>query len=728
MTLHENIITAIRRTKRTAERCSIYVDDVFLAACSIDIAQALGLKKGMICTPELLAQLRSEDRRLSLRQKAYGYATYKPRTRKQVIDHYRALEYAPEEIDAVVAWLEEFRLVNDAEFAARFILASKQQRPMSARAIRQKLTQKGVPADVIEQALATEVTPDAELQAALHVAEKKLRMMRRDVTDSERNDKIVRFLQYRGYTWPTIKHVLAALPSLTATLCIVILALSAPVSGDAQPSAPCVKNRLPETVNRYQPTTVPVVTWDGTTLYVDRKLHPGNAEGSNDPDDVWVSRKGANGNWMEARREEFGTVRRPDVLFSMSSDGLRALVHGPFIVRGADTVRCFAVASRLDPDSVFTTITPVILPSTPRSSRNFYGHMSDDGTIIVLAVERSDALGDLDLYVTRRCGTSWTEPLNLGPLVNTAGFEGAPHLAPDGRTLYYASNGMDDRRGKTDLYVTRRLDDSWTNWSTPLNLGSCINSAEEEKAFYLLPGGREAFIVSWDAESERQGLYRVTLPAFARPEPYCVFTGVVQDAYDKHRIHPARIIVRDTAETDSCYHPRIPTAVDGSFSVVLPQHRRYVIRAVADGYIAAEQTLGIRSLDSISPLHLSITLFDTRRPLASLYFERGSSVLSDSSMDVLRGLAEAYGLRAVNFDVAGYADVVGSVPFNKALSEQRAEAVKAALSKLNIDPARVTARGKGIEVIGLSMGMQENPLSRRVDIFPTERGILQSVK
>jgi outer membrane protein OmpA-like peptidoglycan-associated protein len=186
-------------------------------------------------------------------------------------------------------------------------------------------------------------------------------------------------------------------------------------------------------------------------------------------------------------------------------------------------------------------------------------------------------------------------------------------------------------------------------------------------------------------------------------------------------IHPSSITVKDSLTTDPCRHAVIPTRPDATFSVVLPEHHRYTIRAEAPQYIAAEQRLGVRELDSISPLHLNILLFDARRPLASLYFDRGSFVISDSSRHALQELAEKYAHRAVNFSVAGYTDMLGSVPFNRALSEQRAESVAAELSRYGIDPRRVRARGKGIEVMGFPTSGRENPLSRRVDIFPADQ-------
>lgn len=178
-----------------------------MAACDIDIAMSLGLHKGMAMTDALAARLRAEDRRLTLRQKAYHFATYKPRTERQMRDKLRTLEAVPEEIEDVMAWLASFRIIDDAVFARRFVEASRERKPMSTSALRRALRTKGV-ADVhIEAALASSDV-DADLLAARRVAEKKLRMIKAE-SASERREKLVRFLQYRGYGWDVVKRIVS---------------------------------------------------------------------------------------------------------------------------------------------------------------------------------------------------------------------------------------------------------------------------------------------------------------------------------------------------------------------------------------------------------------------------------------------------------------------------------------------------------------------------------------
>lgn len=178
-----------------------------MAACEIDIAMSLGLHKGMAMTDALAMQLRAEDRRLTLRQKAYRFATYKPRTARQMREKLVGLEAVPEEIDDVMGWLSSFRLIDDAAFARSFVQASRERKPMSTSALRRALRGKGVADEHIEAALA-DASTDADVDAARRVAIKKLRMIRAE-GPQERREKLVRFLQYRGYPWDVVKRVVA---------------------------------------------------------------------------------------------------------------------------------------------------------------------------------------------------------------------------------------------------------------------------------------------------------------------------------------------------------------------------------------------------------------------------------------------------------------------------------------------------------------------------------------
>jgi regulatory protein len=181
------------------------VDGAIFAACDIDVALQLGLRSGLEMTDVLAERLRAEDRRLMLRQKVYHFATYKPRTVSQVRRKLEDLEAVPDEVETLLGWVSSFGIVDDAAYAVRYVQAADERKPMSPAALRRALRVKGI-ADVhIDVALAGRTTEDA-IDAARRVAEKKLRMT--SGSETERRQKLVRFLQYRGYAWDVIRKVI----------------------------------------------------------------------------------------------------------------------------------------------------------------------------------------------------------------------------------------------------------------------------------------------------------------------------------------------------------------------------------------------------------------------------------------------------------------------------------------------------------------------------------------
>lgn len=728
------VITSIRRNVKNASRCSIFVDEEFLAACPIDVALSMGLHKGLDLTPEMERELRAEDRKMVFKQKAYRFATYKPRTEKQIVQHLEKLACVPEEIEVLLAWLREFRLIDDVAYAENFLAASKERKPLSKSAAKATLQRKGVPAHIVDDLLNRDYDEEVALNAARRVAEKKHRMLGLGC-DEATKQKLVRFLQYRGYAWDVIRIVVTDLTATTgevqsssqrstgASLAFVLVMCWTLIwsgsQANAQSITSCSRRILSPAINRYQPTTLPVLSTNGALLYMDRKLHPDNTDGVGDADDVWTSRRLPSGEWSSPFQEPLTTFKRPDALFNFTLDGRHALVVGRYRIRGADSLMCFAIISREADTGMFTSVEPIILPGEGSLGKNYYGHLSEDRSHLMLALNRSDSRGDLDLYVARRCKNGWERAESLGSDVNTTAFEGSPWLARDDRTLYFASSGRDDRRGKSDLYVTRRIGDSWTQWSTPMNLGPCVNTTEDETSLSIVNNSDTVLITSWDAESERPAIFSVVLPGTAQPSPFVALHAIIRDAVTGELLPDGYLSLADSL--DRCAADIRATFSDGHSHAVLRQNTRYRIRTHATHYVTHEQVIGVRGLDSLTPLILTIRLFDTRRPLASVYFDRGSSIVSEVQRAILDSLIATYEVRNIGFNVVGYTDEIGTKPFNQTLSAERAHAIAAELIRLGVDQQRVQATGRGIEMLGMRTGLSENPGSRRVDIFPVQR-------
>jgi outer membrane protein OmpA-like peptidoglycan-associated protein len=133
----------------------------------------------------------------------------------------------------------------------------------------------------------------------------------------------------------------------------------------------------------------------------------------------------------------------------------------------------------------------------------------------------------------------------MGPTVNTAGMEGSVFIAADGRSLYFSSNGRQGYGGY-DMYLSRRLDESWTKWSEPINLGGRINS-EGDDYYYTIPAsGEYAYYASERDSYGGADLYRIRLPKGARPLPVTLLSARILDGPSGDPL-PARLIRKPQA-------------------------------------------------------------------------------------------------------------------------------------------------------------------------------------
>lgn len=152
--------------------------------------------------------------------------------------------------------------------------------------------------------------------------------------------------------------------------------------------------------------------------------------------------------------------------------------------------------------------------------------LSLDGKELFFASRRG---GDADLYHCFRDEEGrWSDPENLGSVINTKGSEMAPFLHPDGKTLYFSSDahvGM----GGYDLFVSHRNEAG--EWSEPVNLGYPINTPGDEINFIVAADGHTALI-----SSIREGGYGgYDIYAFQlkdddlKPEPINVYDYMAED-------------------------------------------------------------------------------------------------------------------------------------------------------------------------------------------------------
>ena len=134
--------------------------------------------------------------------------------------------------------------------------------------------------------------------------------------------------------------------------------------------------------------------------------------------------------------------------------------------------------------------------------------MNPTGDILLISMSPAIDLLDEDLYVSLKGEDGkWGQVIDLGKTINTRRYEVAPYISGDKKTLYFSSNGHDGY-GSADIFVTIRLDDTWQNWSKPLNLGEPINSTGLD-AYFVMANEREVYFAS-DRNSNHINVYKAT--------------------------------------------------------------------------------------------------------------------------------------------------------------------------------------------------------------------------
>ncbi|MBC8045573.1 MAG: PD40 domain-containing protein, partial [Fimbriimonadaceae bacterium] len=251
------------------------------------------------------------------------------------------------------------------------------------------------------------------------------------------------------------------------------------------------ENLGPQINSRYD-DMLPIISPDGKTLYFGRKLHPENI-GDEKRDDIWYSTLDVNNNWTTA--QHYGAPlnnEHHNFVSWISADDKTILLANDYKNPGVG--QRISISTKNNNEWGF----PKRLPVDDMYSENEYScyHANTEGTAILMAIEREITFGDMDIYVSmKRKNGSWTEPKNIGNVINTAAKEGSVFIAADNKTIYFSSEGFSGYGG-FDMYLSRRLDDTWLNWSEPVNLGKKINSKADDFYYTIPASGDYAYFSS----------------------------------------------------------------------------------------------------------------------------------------------------------------------------------------------------------------------------------------
>jgi outer membrane protein OmpA-like peptidoglycan-associated protein len=440
----------------------------------------------------------------------------------------------------------------------------------------------------------------------------------------------------------------------------------------------------------------PVVSPDGQKLYFTRWKHPDNL-GANKNQDIWVS------NWQPDRTWSKATLfpapinnDENNAVCGITPNGKTLLLNNVYGKDGTmEKGVSFSFLLRTGEWSFPKALK--ILNFKNKSEFSEYT-LAPNGKVLLMTTETKDTYGGKDIYVSfLNADDSWSEPKNVGPIVNTGEAESTPFIAPDGVSMYFSSSGHVGY-GNNDIFLSRRLDDTWQNWSVPENLGPIVNTPQWDGYFSVSAKGDYAYFSSTENSIGAEDIYRIKIPEKARPLTLIQLTGQVINQKTKEPM-AARLLIKsksnpaDTLSID--YDPYV-----GDYSFMWPAKKAFTVQIKKAGYFSKVEHFDFTSEKNFLQMNRNFFLQTIEKnkayALAYISFDQGKADLKPGfEAELEKVIAILSDNDQYTLLLEGHTDNQGDWNDNLKLSLERVENVKAYLVSKGINANRIETKGWG---------------------------------
>ncbi len=332
--------------------------------------------------------------------------------------------------------------------------------------------------------------------------------------------------------------------------------------------------------------------------------------------------------------------------------------------------------------------------------------------VMFFTSNRQGSIGGYDIWVSEFDG-GWSTPVNLGSVINTIADEQTPFIDWDGETLYFSSNGHPSFGG-FDIFKAKKRGDSWTDWSEPVNLGIDINSIYNDRHFYRVANSNEIYLSSdRKPNSGYEDIYKVYMTYVEEAD--LVIGGYVKDTDG----NPVSTMVQWKYTLDGQEQTNIvSSASDGYYSVSFPTVESLECLVADKSFLTYTETIVVDP--DVDKMYHDIVIEPLKQQsyvISNIFFDFDSANLREESYPSLDDVASKF-LANPNFRacIVGYTDDLGSDEYNKDLSEKRAKSVYEYLTSKGIENDRLSFRGDGENNPKVANDSEENrQLNRRVE-------------
>jgi outer membrane protein OmpA-like peptidoglycan-associated protein/Tol biopolymer transport system component len=501
-------------------------------------------------------------------------------------------------------------------------------------------------------------------------------------------------------------------------------------------------DNLGPSINSQYPDYSPLISADESMLIFTSRRDNTTGGGVDQGDqhyyeDIYVSYNNT-GEWEPAANmgKPLNTDRN-DATVGLSSDGQEL-----FIFMEGDLFKCTLKGIEWgDPKAMSKAINS--------DAREADASFSYNGKTMYFASERTEnTTGGFDIFVAfKNEKGKWDDVINIGGAINTEYDDRCVFMHPDGRTIYFSSQGH-KTMGGFDIFKCTLNDDG--TWSEPENLGYPINTPDDDLFFVLSASGKHGYYSSAKEGGQgHQDIYMITFRGEEKPgmlsnednliasaeNPISdviieqtveiktmrltILKGTVKDAITTNPIEASiEIVDNEKNEVISTFTSNSAT---GKFLVSLPSGKNYGIAVKAEGYLFHSENFIIPQATGYQEVNKDILLnkmqVGSKIILKNIFFDYAKATLrseSSAELDRLVGVLTEY--PNIKIEISGHTDNQGSLQLNTKLSESRAKSVVDYLISKGISAGRLTFKGyafsQPIATNDTEEGRQEN---RRVE-------------
>lgn len=498
-------------------------------------------------------------------------------------------------------------------------------------------------------------------------------------------------------------------------------------------------DHVPELSSEYD-DYAPSITMDGDEIIFtsDRPNgHTANEVGGYDTD-IYSSTK-LDGVWQTPKALK-GSVNttKDDISNNMSYNGTRMLYSVLNENGNYDIYEAFLKGAEWSGSVNFST-------NINLKSNEIFASYDFDDKLLYYAKDSEGGTGGYDIFVSGpvlKRNREYSIPTRVNE-VSSAFNDGPIYLHPDGKTMYFASEGFNSMGGY-DIFMSKKKGGVW---SAPINMGYPVNTPYDDYFFAATANGKFAYIASNRAGGKGGfDIYKVTfwgpekkpalatqdylLASIAKPiqDPelagevkvaatinLTVFKGITIDALTKKAVE-ASIDITDNA-TGKVIETFTTNSATGKFLISLNAGGNYGIAVRADGYLFHSENFDIPSTADYNMVNKTIELKNikcgSKIALRNVFFDTGKSTIRSESYPELDRLVKLMNdVPTLKVELSGHTDNTGSATSNQQLSQDRAQAVVDYLASKGISKTRMVAKGYGsdrpVASNSTAEGRQEN--------------------